>query len=294
MGIQQFLLRKLIFNMIVVKIYGGLAGQMLQYSVGRHLSIINKTSLYLDLEWYENKENQQDLYPRLFNLNEFQTKFKIYNKNNLKIRFVNFLNIFEFIKENDFSTFDSSILTKGSNIYLDGYFNSHHYFEKIRSVLVEDFKLKNELDKTNLSLLEVIKSNNSVCIHIRRGDYALSDFHGILDNEYYYKAISIILNRVSNPYFFVFSDDIFWVKNEFSKLLISLNLNYNIVDLNDDLSNFKDMELMKNCSHFILANSSFGWWPAYLSNNDGLRVAPIRWINSNKVMDNIPDEWILL
>ena len=275
--------------MIVVKLYGGLAGQMLQYAVGRHLSIKNNTKLYLDLDWYKIKQNEN--YPRIFNLDCYQTKFKVYDK---KTRLFNkFINNLEIVKESDFSKFDKNILLLGNNSYLDGYFNSFLYFQQIQDVLKKDFQLNQKLDEDNLIMLKKITSCNSVAVHIRRGDYLLTDFHGVLSIEYYVKSIELINSNIENSVFFIFSDDIHWVENHFKDILLSLQVCFIIVNNNNDYTNYKDMYLMKNCKNFILANSSFGWWSAWLSDSKGMKIAPERWVNSGIKMENIPDDWIL-
>jgi hypothetical protein len=276
--------------MIVVKLYGGLAGQMLQYAVGRHLSIKNNTKLYLDLDWYKIKQNEN--YPRIFNLDCYQTKFKVYDK---KTRLFNkFINNLEIVKESDFSKFDKNILLLGNNSYLDGYFNSFLYFQQIQDVLKKDFQLNQKLDEDNLIMLKKITSCNSVAVHIRRGDYLLTDFHGVLSIEYYVKSIELINSNIENSVFFIFSDDIHWVENHFKDILLSLQVCFIIVNNNNDYTNYKDMYLMKNCKNFILANSSFGWWSAWLSDSKGMKIAPERWVNSGIKMENIPVDWILL
>lgn len=115
--------------------------------------------------------------------------------------------------------------------------------------------------------------------------------HGNISTlEYYKKAITIIEGKISNPQFFVFSDDINWcIKN-----LILKGAFY--VDGKIGKESYKDMQLMSFCKHNIIANSSFSWWAAWLNKNKSkIVIAPSRMINSDyNFNDAFPTDWYLI
>lgn len=281
--------------MIVVKIYGGLAGQMLQYSLGRHLSIKYKTDLYLDVSWYN--EHYNHAYPREFRLDKLRTSFKLLDRSNLlwKIKLTKrfkSINPFAYdeLVEQDFSVFDPTVLNAGKNIVLNGYWNSYKYFEPIKSVLIDELCPKEVPDEKNSTFLRKIKETNSISVHFRRGDYKNTSFHGLLTKEYYEQAIRLIASQDINPYLFIFSDEPKWVLEN-----VNFDLPYEVIDFNNNNKNFMDIELMKNCKHNIIANSGFSWWGAFLNKNPNkIIIAPKIWIaeQERSMSDFVDNEWI--
>ncbi len=281
--------------MIVVKTKLGLGNQMLQYALGRHLSIKHTTDLFLDISWYANNPGLQ--HPREFRLDRFCTKFKLvdFTKLEWKLRFTGFgskINPFKLplLKETDLYNFEERFLAAPDNVILEGFFSSYKYFEKIRKQLLEDFHPKGSLDATNEACLQRIKNSNSVSLHIRRGDYASTDFHGILPVEYYEEAIRLIAAKTGPLKLFVFSDEPGWVNQN-----MLFEFPAEVIDFNSDDKNWLDLELMKHCKHNIIANSSFSWWGAWLNENAGkIVVAPAAWYReANKRLDNIPPGWLV-
>jgi hypothetical protein len=96
-------------------------------------------------------------------------------------------------------------------------------------------------------------------------------------------------SKVENPHFFVFSNDLVWVKeNIFIK-----NVTY--VDCNAGKNSWKDMYLMSLCQHNIIANSTFSWWGAWLNKNKNkIVISPKRFLNSDTTTDVYPDAWTTL
>jgi hypothetical protein len=283
--------------MIVSKICGGLAGQMLQYSTAKRISLKNNTELCLDLSWY--KKNEGSPFIREFALHTLNTTYKVIAEKDFiwwKVKLCGKLNTgklfnLQYVREKDYSTFDPTILELGDNLILDGYWNSYRYFEEIRDILIKEFVPKEEPDGLNRSSLEKIKKLNSVAVHFRRGDYKLTSFHGILSMDYYKEALNRVCCNISDAHLFIFSDDPQWVASN-----MQFAHPFDIIDFNGDDKNYWDMELMKSCKHNIIANSGFSWWSAWLNvNPDKMVVAPERWVNSSKgKIDNIPEGWILV
>lgn len=273
--------------MIITKIYGGLGNQMFQYAIGRSLSINKNKKLYLESSSFSSYKL------RNYQLDIFNINVSIINRFYLK--FLLFFKLAKKVKEQEPFFKKDGEIPLGHIIFLDGYWQCEDYFKDIRKELLEDFKLKVDLDSENKKILNLIKSKNSVSLHVRRGDYVenskTNQVHGTCSLDYYKKAIEYIKKNVKNPHFFIFSDDIDWCKEN-----IKLRKEESFfVDINSPEKGYFDLELMKNCKHFIIANSSFSWWGAWLSENSKkIIIAPKQWLRSKDEGELVPKSWIRL
>lgn len=291
--------------MIIVKLIGGLGNQMFQYSLGKKLSLINQVPLKVDLSWFSGSEKSDP--NRHYELDLFAADIQIASQS--EIDYYKYKNGFSakickridklqpyykrrYISEQKIS-FDENILKAGKNSLFDGFWQSESYFADIRNSLCHDFRFKQQPSLINANLIEQIASTNSVSIHIRRGDYVTnpkaSSFHGVLPLEYYLNAQKIISNKVKIPHFFVFSDDPEWAKSN-----LKLNLPSLFIDHNSNKS-YEDLRLMTHCKHHIIANSSFSWWGAWLSQNtDKTVIAPTQWFKDTEIINNdiVPQTWM--
>ena len=180
--------------------------------------------------------------------------------------------------------------------YIIGYWQSEKYFKSINETILNDFQLNIQPDNYHINLANQINNCNSVSVHVRRGDYLedekINSVHGILNNLYYYSSIELITTLVGEPHLFFFSDDIDWVKNNFY-----LQFPHTFIDKDFLNKDSKDMWLMTQCKHNIIANSSFSWWGAWLNKNqDKIVIAPKNWFQNPKMnSDNIvPENWVRL
>ena len=142
-------------------------------------------------------------------------------------------------------------------------------------------------------MLNEINETNSVCVSFRRGEYLnpyyISHF-GLCTQEYYEHAINFMGKYVENPVFYIFSDDKEWIED-------NVNLDFPTVPItiNGVGKEYEELRLMNNCNHFILANSSFSWWGAWLSDYKYKRVfAPKPWFNSFTKENILCKSWIHL
>lgn len=179
---------------------------------------------------------------------------------------------------------------KLENAYLDGYWQSEKYFNDISDEIKKDLKFVKPLIGKNESIARAMIEENSISIHIRRGDYINLPLHQNICTELYYKAaIEYMNDKLESPFYFIFSDDIGWCKAN----LIIENAAY--IDWNKGSDNFFDMHLMSKCKHNIIANSSFSWWGAWLNENPNkIVIAPDIWFNNTEIYqeDIIPDSWV--
>ena len=285
--------------MIIIKLKGGLGNQMFQYSFGHKLALKLNAELALDIdEDTELKGLKQDIV-RPFLLNRFNIKATIATPEEItRIRspFKLYLEkLFRKLKNYNYYKFDPQTLNIKDNSYLEGHWwQSEKYFKDIRQQILGDFTLSKDLSTDSEKIAESIKLTQSpVSLHIRRGDYANDPttlaYHGLAPIEYYKKAISVIQEKRDHPIFYIFSDDIEWVKENFPLPALS-----QIVS-DKNIPEYEELALMTLCKDHIIANSSFSWWGAWLGQDKNkIVIAPSQWITDKDIDTNdiYPEEWI--
>jgi len=288
-------------NMIITNLKGGLGNQMFQYALGKKMSLKNNDELKLDTTGLDMAEKVGDEY-RPFELDAFNIQSSIASEQEIaKIRtplgFVSkIVNKFRFkILRQMHIGWEPETLNKTGDMYLDGFWQSYKYFEDIREELLQDFSLKSPVSLNMQSWIDKVSEVNSVSLHVRKGDYAsnprvLKEF-GTCSEDYYNTAISYLEENSQDPHFFIFSDDIDWVRR-------NLSLPGKVTFVSDkSLTTAEELILMSKCSHNIIANSSFSWWGAWLNSNaKKIVIAPTPWFNkkSHVYKDLIPAEWTTL
>jgi hypothetical protein len=199
------------------------------------------------------------------------------------------------IQEKSFA-FDGSVLAhlKRRDIGLDGYWQSERYFLDIRGMLLDEFVLAVEPDSRWSTLKQNILAENAVSLHVRRGDLLhekhLKHIHGICPRSYYERAIKMIDGELSKPVFYVFSDDLDWCKENLSDLGEMRYINDHYAGTPND-----EMILMSLCDHHIIANSTFGWWGAWLNQSPAKKViGPRSWFAGLdwNTDDLFPKSWV--
>lgn len=161
--------------------------------------------------------------------------------------------------------------TKG-HAYIRGKWQSHLYFDEIKDLLRSELSLKFKPGKKNGKLLEKMKRENSVAVHVRRGDKLNHKRYADCSLAYYQAAIRYMEERVADVHFYLFSDDPEWAASKFSYLPNATLITHNL------LQDYEDFRLMSHCKHTIIANSTFSWWAAYLNANEqNMVVAPRFW-----------------
>ena len=181
-------------------------------------------------------------------------------------------------------------MLQAENKYLQGYWQSEHYFADVAEEVREEFQFRFLLSPTDEALAKQIQNTHSVSVHIRRGDYLkkrrIEDYNVCLD-AYYRRAIEAIQAQVEQPVFYVFSDDPVWCKAQdwFPDGTV-------FVSGHEGSNAYIDMQLMSLCRHHIIANSSFSWWGAWLGQHkDTITIAPNTWFRNRPRPDIIPAHW---
>lgn len=293
--------------MLIIKLQGGLGNQMFQYAFASILAKYNKTNVHIDYRFFELTEKKPGFTPRIFELGVFCNK--IAKASSSSINSFYFLSKFSKFKKkiglnypkiyNELSfEFQPEIQTLKAPVYLNGYFQSYKYLIGHEDFIRKVFSFPvNNLDKINEELLSIIKTSNSIAIHVRRGDYVMdeitSEYHGSCSLNYYNEAINLLASKKNDFTLFFFSDDSEWVKEHFNELPFTKI----IIDHNKGDNSWKDMMLMSKCKHNIIANSSFSWWAAWLNTNPLKQIiAPKEWFKTKELNTKtlLPEEWIKL
>jgi hypothetical protein len=295
--------------MIIVKLSGGLGNQMFQYAAARRLATIHNAELKLDLSFLGRDRRRNT--PREYELKHLKISAAIATPADVAriagidagavtnamarlCRKVGLMKPNPNIFAEKYFHFDEALLGAPDNIYLDGYWQSEKYFKDIGDILREEFKVRYPLEGENLELAKKIKGTTSVSVHFRRGDYATNPavgrYHGSCGLEYYGECVDLLCKKVSEPHFFIFSDEPEWAEGN-----LRLPHPATVVKHNGPRKGYEDLRLMALCRHNIIANSSFSWWGAWLNDNrEKMVLAPEKWFNDpeTKTSDLMPGNWI--
>jgi hypothetical protein len=192
------------------------------------------------------------------------------------------------------SNFRSDVLSRPDYTYYDGYWQNEKYFVDYAEDVRKTFTFPS-FDEDNHHVAAFLQSEESVSIHVRRGDYlGIGAYSGICTIDYYREAILEIKRQCSSVSLFcIFSDDVDWCTRHLSPLMGQTP--FKIVDWNKDKNSFRDMQLMSCCKHNIIANSSFSWWGAWLNSNPNkIVIAPRKWSNKSNCISPACTSWIKL
>lgn len=292
--------------MVFINIRGGLGNQLFQYASAKSFAINCNDELCLDLSGITNETHN------IYTLDKFKIDAKTTNNCSIwQKRVVKFfssisyrigkkfgynfsykfdlffspiLNLFGIYNiDNGYMKFKKSI-TK--NKYISGYLQCDKYFDKNSSIIREQLSLKEPLSKENNNISLKMKKENSVCVHIRRGDFV--DIGAIVcSKNYYISAMKYLNEKLKDAKFYIFSNDINWVKEN---IIFPVKVNY--MDTNNP--SYEEIVLMSSCNNFIISNSTFSWWGQYLSNNKNkIVIAPSKWFVDGQKEDIYQSNWII-
>lgn len=268
-------------KIIIILIQGGLGNQMFGYAF--YLAMRRKYPNSIFLFKISNHVNQHNGL-ELFDIFNISGRWRYYFCHPFL-----FWKSFNHIKQKDALLFDEEIMSTSHMLnYYEGFWQSEKYFKNVEEQTRKSFQFKRHLFNQETILLEKeIKSNNSVSVHIRRGDYLNFAHCAVCDNSYYDRAEQYIIKKVDNPCFYVFSDDIEWCQNNIK------TINAKFIGCNTGKDSWQDMYLMSICKHNIIANSTFSWWGAWLNDNQNkIVVSPNQWFIGSDSKDILPNTWI--
>jgi hypothetical protein len=299
--------------MIVVRLKGGLGNQMFQYALGRTLQHRRKDELRIDVSYLLGSSVFDWDVPREYALDVFriQPAF-VYSPRLLsrvpprQIRYPSGWIAGEaetvprrqtFVHEAEFGFHPEILDLTAPSVYLDGYWQSESYFAEAQEQIRQAFQFRIPLAGPACELAQTISNVNSVSVDVRRGDYVTVESsrntQGFIGEDYYRRGLEWIKANVENPHVFISSDDLPWCREH-------LNFDLPTTYLEDEYAGWKfgaKLHLMSLCRHFLISNSTFAWWAAWLAGYEKKLVAcPGRWFCTESLSsrDLIPPSWVTL
>ena len=303
--------------MIYLNIAGGLGNQLFQYAYGRYLQeLLNDNVTYLvssyksdelrelaldkfdiDKSWIQDsdtvywdshrlKKISYKIFKRLDEIFHFAltdntpTKYYIEKQKRLQKHGLYVHEQHAYLMPN---------ITCAKEKYADGLWHHPMYADKMIDALREELQLKSGIDLP-AELQSDIEASESVCVHVRRGDYLNYNYYMVCNPAYYNECMLEIKKMHPQVKFFIFSDDIEWAKNNLNASEIAES-----VYVPQGNADYVDFELMRRCKHFIISNSTFSWWAAYLGEyKQKTVITPDKWYSDgrNKEWLNL-DGWIV-
>lgn len=292
--------------MIIVQIIGGLGNQMFQYAFGLSLAKLMQTECKLDITGFEKYKLHQyslqhlTLQPAIASAEEIERLARRTTLDSLVERLERFhllpySYLKKYLRERGFP-FDPNLFNLTGDHYLEGYWQTEKYYAGNENFIRQSMSIGTPPDQANTAMLQKIDASEGVSIHIRHGDYVSNkktqSVHGVMPLEYYQRGIAFLRERLQDPTFYVFSDDIPWAKEN-----LPSDIKLVFADQNDASKNYEDIRLMSHCKHHIIANSSFSWWGAWLNPNpDKIVIAPKQWFSNapHDTRDLVPERWVKL
>jgi hypothetical protein len=196
-----------------------------------------------------------------------------------------------YVREADFHFQPGILADAQDNSLYEGWFQSPKYFAGIEEQLRDDFRFQDAIIPESKELEQRILSTNSVCLNVRRTDFLKVDVLNATNLDYFLRGAAYMAERVENPHFFIFSDDVEWCREN-----IKLDHPVAVVDHGHKGRRFGNyLQLMSLCKHFIIPNSSFAWWAAWMNTDPGkMVVAPKMWFTDVEIdtSDLVPEKWV--
>lgn len=289
---------------VIVKMTGGLANRMFQYSY--YLYLRQKgVDAYVDNHTIVTLRHEDFTWNRIFAHAPLRQapRWKVFLYggdegvvSKIRRRYLpslsKFLNI-----PNIYAMPDEQMERK--SIYLYGYFQNGKFIDSIQPLVLAHFAFTPFEDERNREAQKQMEQENSVAIHIRKGkDYSTYPaYAGTCPREYYLQSIEMMKQKTAHPVFYIFTDNKEWVKENLQ------GVDYILVDWNPVVGwgNHFDMQLMTCCHHNIIANSTYSWWGAYLNpHEDKVVIAPQEWIgpkdpyHMGQKNQAVCDQWITI
>lgn len=280
----------------IVNLSGGLGNQLFQYFYGISLNYNNTNCKTKFLRGYT-KKGQIGI-ESVFDISiDYITKKEILKNYNVILLNKYLTSIYvKLIKKKILFNkqfkidYENQILKNNlSQYYHHGYWQSEEYFT-YPDEIIKKLKFKKELNLNKI--LNISNDISTIAVHIRRADYLDESNKKIfttLDDNYFLEEIKKMQKNFKKNIFIFFTDDYDWVKIKF------INTNINKIFISEfNLNSSDEFQLMSQCDHFIISNSTFSWWAAYLSKNTSKKISfPRQWFIKNNFINKriIPKNW---
>lgn len=279
--------------MIIVRLSGGIGNQLFQYGIGYSLAKRNNMPLLFDISSFTSKSIRQLLLHELINdLPIISTSIlsTLMEPKNFMKRAAKKMLGYETIPKivEPHAGYCKEVAFIKYPCYLKGSFISYKYFSDYNDEFIHKIGFPEKLKSKAVQSLSKFNKSNLVCISIRRGDFLDYSELNVCGRDYYERCISWARKYLDHPEFLFFSDDIDWVKENF------VDQDFNYWNENDYHILMK-LYAMAQCKHFIISNSSYSWWGAWLNmNEDKVVLCPSKVVadGSFPVNDYYPNTWI--
>lgn len=293
------LLRPPASSAVTVALQGGLGNQMFQFAAGLSVAARRNSTVALDRTWFDVAHVLKQVTPREYGLDAFglsaSTDPLVQSPEGwfLAAKLRDVMRIERSYFENSIA-FDPRFELLQTPVRLVGYFQSEKYFSNVSDVIRGIFSRPATLTEEIHQFAVSIANQCSLAVHVRRGD-AVSNpvsaaYHGACDIGYYYAGVERVRSRFPDVHTFVFSDDIGWCQQN---LIFDSPVTF--VSVCDSNVPSQDLWLMSQCDHFVISNSSYSWWAAWLGQSPSkLVIAPKRWLRDPRRIspDLIPSSWV--
>lgn len=293
--------------MVTVRLMGGLGNQLFQYAAARALAERHKTELRFDLS-YLGKPSVGTL--RHYELHHFQHQGRPLDRveylhygslarspifERAVARVLRVVNPVELYQEPTIE-YDSSFQTlSNKKTVLSGRFQSPFYFDCIRNSLIQELQPSQLVSQACSHLMRHVAETISVGIHVRRTDYVNSDAYqnviSALPLEYYERAIHFVNSSLPSARIYIVSDDIAWCQKQDVFRDAAM-----FIDMSESrFPHIEEFQILRHCRSFIISNSTFAWWAAWLSESASkLVVAPRVWSHAPEFQSasRLPSDWV--
>ena len=285
---------------------GGLGNQLFCYAAARRLALANDAELVID---NVTGFRQDHLFHRRYMLDPFHIQarkataaerlepFTLYRRGVMRWRSRRRPFAERRYLDQEGFDFDQRLLNLRINgvLYLDGHWQSDEYFRDVESTIREDLRINPPTDALNQRIAGEIRSSVAVAMHVRWFDPPDSASVYNVSADYYHRAIGLMESRVNFPRYFVFSDNPEAVR---ARIVLPRERVTFVSHNRGDENGWADLWLMSLCRHFIIANSTFSWWGAWLgTDREKIVVAPDLKIDGKTAWGFkglIPNSWVQL
>lgn len=292
---------------IIARIKGGLGNQLFCYAAARRLALVNNAELVIDHVTGFIRDHQ---YRRQYLLDHFNIParkatpaerlepFERYRRGVMKWWSGRTPFTERRYLEQEGIDFDERLLSLKvqGTLYLDGLWQSEDYFKDVEPIIRKDLRIIPPTDALNQQMAEEIRRHQAVAVHVRWFDALDNAATHNISSDYYQRAIAVIEQEIDRPCYFLFSDD---PESARTKLVLPSERTTFVIHNHGDEKAYADLWLMKQCKHFIIANSTFSWWGAWLAESEyqGAIFAPSLNCISSHPYDYaslVPSRWQLI
>jgi hypothetical protein len=260
---------------VITRILGGLGNQLFCYAASRRLALVNNSELVLDAVsgFVHDHEYQRHYQLDHFNIpcrkatpaERFEPLSRV--RRHLK-RAMNLRRPFEtrsYIQQEgvDFDPRLMAVKPRGT-VYLEGYWQSEQYFKDVEPAIREELRIIPPKDEINRAMVERIRGCLAVAVHVRFFDAPQEQGVNNAPGDYYAQAVAKMEKLAPDAHYFVFSDQPAAAR---ARIPLSADRITLVSHNQGDENAYADLWLMTECQHFIIANSTFSWWAAWLCSN---------------------------